>query len=256
MDSTRKHIGLGILASVFLSPFVGGALAGYLEGTDVRRGVKIGGIVGGIVALVVGSLALLFFYVGPYQTLQALSEQTVGGPSSQVGSDISWSEIWLYFAPYIIATGVAVVGSVFGGLAGGGVGSYVTGSQARAPTRSTEETTRKNLIAGVVTSVFLSTFVGGAVTGYLNGSGWRKMLRSGALIGVLVGLLLGAIVLLFGVAIAFGSSGFDGMGELRGFIVIAGLVFVGNVLLAVIGASIGNAVAHRNPPRHDRTPTQ
>ena len=253
MDSTRKHIGLGMLASVFLSPFVGGAVAGYLEGTDVRRGVKIGGIVGGIVALVVGSLALLYFYIGPYEVLQAMGDQTVGSQSS---SGVSWSDIWLHFGPYIIATGVAVVGSVLGGLAGGGVGTYVTGSQARAPTRSTEETTRKNLIAGVATSVFLSTFVGGAVTGYLNGSGWRKMLRSGALVGVLVGLLLGAIVLLFGVAIALGSSGFDGMGELRGFIVLAGLMFVGNVLMAVIGASIGNAVAYRNPPRHGRASTQ
>ncbi|PSQ44443.1 hypothetical protein BRD14_01080, partial [Halobacteriales archaeon SW_5_68_122] len=227
---------------------------GYLEGTDVRRGVKIGGIVGGIVALVVGSLSLLYFYIGPYETLQAFNQQMAVG--SQTSSSVSWSDIWLHFAPYIIATGVAVVGSVLGGLAGGGVGTYVTGSQARAPTRSTGGTARKNLIAGVVTSVFLSTFVGGAVTGYLNGSGWRKMLRSGALVGVLVGLLLGAIVLLFGVAIAFGSSVFDGMSELRGFIVIAGLVFVGNVLLAVIGASIGNAVAHRNPPRRDRAPTQ
>ena len=127
MDSTRKHIGLGILASVSLSPFVGGAVAGYLEGTDVRCGVKIGGIVGGIVALVVGSLALLYFYVGPYEILQATSEQAGGSQSS---SDVSWSDIWLYFAPYIIATGVAVVGSVLGGLAGGGVGTYVAGHQA------------------------------------------------------------------------------------------------------------------------------
>ena len=253
MNSTRKRIGLGILASVFLSPFVGGAVAGYLEGTDVRRGVKIGGIVGGIVALVVGSLALLYFYIGPYETLQAFSQQTGGSPSS---SRVTWSEIWLYFGPYIVATGAAVVGSVLGGLAGGGVGTYVTGSQARAPTRSTEGTTRKNLIAGVATSVFLSTFVGGAVTGYLNGPDSRKMLRSGALVGVLVGLLLGAIVLLFGVAIAFGSSGFDGMSELRRFVALAGLVFVGNVLMAVIGASIGNAIAYRNPPRHDRMSTQ
>ena len=127
MDSTRKRIGLGILASVFLSPFVGGAVAGYLEGTDVRRSVKIGGIVGGVVALVVGSLALLFFYVGPYETLQAFSAQA---GDSQSSSGVSWSEIWLYFAPYIIATGVAVIGSVLGGLAGGGVGSYVAGHQA------------------------------------------------------------------------------------------------------------------------------
>jgi hypothetical protein len=255
MDTTRKHVGFGILASVFLSPFVGGALAGYLEGADVRRGVKIGGIVGGIVALVIGSLALLYFYIGPYETLQALSDQTVGGPSSQVGSDISWSDIWLYYGPYIIASGVAVVGSVLGGLAGGGVGTYVAGSQARAPPRSTEVTTRKNLIAGVVMSVFLSTLVGGGVTGYLNGPDARKMLWSGALVGVLVGLLIGALVFLFGLAMAFGSSGFDGMGELRGFIIVAGFVSVGNVLAAVIGASIGNAVAYRNPPRQNRTST-
>ena len=127
MDSTRKHIGLGILASVFLSPFVGGAVAGYLEGTDVRRGVKIGGIVGGIVALVVGSLALLYFYIGPYEILQAMGEQAGG---SQSNSGVSWSEIWLHFGPYIIATAVAVVGSVVSGLAGGGVGSYVAGHQA------------------------------------------------------------------------------------------------------------------------------
>ncbi|PSP94768.1 hypothetical protein BRC84_03950 [Halobacteriales archaeon QS_1_68_44] len=253
MDLSRKHIGLGILASVFLSPFVGGAVAGYLEETDVRRGVKIGGIVGGIVALVVGSLSLLYFYIGPYETLQAWSAQAEGSQSS---SDVSWSDIWLYFAPYIIATGVAIVGSVLGGLAGGGVGTYVSGSQARAPMGSTEGTTRKNLIAGVATSTFLSTLVGGAVTGYLNGPDSRKMLRSGALVGVLVGLLLGAIVLLLGVAIALGSSGFDGMGELRRFIALAGLVFVGNVLMAVIGASIGNAIAYRNPPRHGRASTQ
>ena len=127
MDSSRKHIGLGILASVFLSPFVGGAVAGYLEGTDVRRSVKIGGIVGGVVALVVGSLALLFFYVGPYETLQAFSAQAGGSQSS---SGVSWSDIWLHFGPYIIATAVAVVGSVVSGLAGGGVGSYVAGHQA------------------------------------------------------------------------------------------------------------------------------
>ncbi|PSQ43660.1 hypothetical protein BRD07_01420 [Halobacteriales archaeon QS_9_68_42] len=253
MDLSRKHIGLGILASVFLSPFVGGAVAGYLEETDVRRGVKIGGIVGGIVALVVGSLSLLYFYIGPYETLQAWSAQAEGSQSS---SDVSWSDIWLYFAPYIIATGVAIVGSVLGGLAGGGVGTYVSGSQARAPMGSTEGTTRKNLIAGVATSAFLSTLVGGAVTGYLNGPDSRKMLRSGALVGVLVGLLLGAIMLLLGVAIALGSSGFDGMGEFRRFIALAGLVFVGNVLMAVIGASIGNAVAYRNPPRHGRASTQ
>ena len=253
MDSTRKHIGLGMLASVFLSPFVGGALAGYLEGADVRRGVKIGGIVGGIVALVVGSLALLYFYLGPYETLQAFSQQAAVG--SQTSSSVTWSEIWLYYGPYIIATGVAIVGSVLGGLAGGGVGTYVAGSQARAPPRSTEVTTRKNLIAGVVTSVFLSTLVGGGVTGYLNGPDARKMLRSGALVGVLVGLLLGAIVLLFGLAMAFGSSGFDGMGELRGFFVIAGFLSVGNILAAIIGASIGNAVAYRNPPRQNRTST-
>ena len=254
MDSSRKHIGLGILASVFLSPFVGGAVAGYLKETDVRRGVKIGGIVGGIVALVVGSLSLLYFYIGPYETLQAFSQQMAVG--SQTSSSVTWSEIWLYFAPYIIATGVAIVGSVLGGLAGGGVGTYVSGSQARAPMGSTEGTTRKNLIAGVATSVFLSTLIGGAVTGYLNGPDSRKMLRSGALVGVLVGLLLGAIVLLLGVAIALGSSGFDGIGELRRFIALAGLVFVGNVLMAVIGASIGNAVAYRNPPRHGRASTQ
>ena len=252
MDTTRKHIGLGILASVFLSPFVGGALAGYLEGTDVRRGVKIGGIVGGIVALVVGSLALLYFYIGPYETLQAFSQQAGGSQSS---SSITWSEIWQYFAPYIIATGVGVVGSVLGGLAGGGVGTYVSGSQARTSTRSTEVTTRKNLIAGIVTSVFLSTLVGGGVTGYMNGPDARKMLRSGALVGVLVGLLLGALVFLFGLAMAFGSSGFDGMGELRGFIIVAGFVSVGNILAAVIGASIGNAVAYRNPPRQNGTST-
>ena len=159
MDSSRKHIGLGILASVFLSPFVGGAVAGYLEETDVRRGVKIGGIVGGIVALVVGSLSLLYFYIGPYETLQAFSQQMAVG--SQTSSSVTWSEIWLYFAPYIIATGVAIVGSVLGGLAGGGVGTYVSGSQARASMGSTEGTTRKNLIAGVATSAFLSTLVGG-----------------------------------------------------------------------------------------------
>jgi hypothetical protein len=72
---------------------------------------------------------------------------------------------------------------------------------------------------------------------------------------VLVGLLLGAIVLLFGLAMAFGSSGFDGMGELRGFFVIAGFLSVGNILAAIIGASIGNAVAYRNPPRQNRTST-
>ena len=81
------------------------------------------------------------------------------------------------------------------------------------------------------------------------------MLRSGALLGVLVGLVLGAIVFLFGLIMAFGSSGFDGLRELRGFIIVAGLVSVGNVLAAVMGASIGNAVAYRNPPHQNRTST-
>jgi len=253
MGSTRTNVGIGLLASVFLTPFVGSAVAGYLEGTDVRRGSKVGGIVGGTVALVVGSLALLLFYVGPYGTMQALSAQA-GETRSNLGG--SWSDIWLLFGPYVVTTGAAVLGSVLGGLAGGGVGSYVANHREQGTSHSTEGRTRKNVTVGVVTSVFLSALAGGAVTGYLDGPGSRKTLRSGALVGVLVGLLLGAIVLLFGVAIALGSSGFDGTGELRGFVVLAGMVFVGNVLLAVIGASAGNAVAYRSAPRRDGMSTQ
>lgn len=119
MKRSTRQIFVGVISSLFLSPLVGGGIAGYLSGTDIRRGVKVGGIVGVIVGILISSIAILYLYYGIYQPLFALSETAPEsmGPGATMISDIIW--------PKLLALALFFGGSIVTGLIGGGIGSYI-----------------------------------------------------------------------------------------------------------------------------------
>mgnify|MGYP006280767229 CR=1 FL=1 len=67
-NKTKEHVVVGAIVSfVFVAysggPFVGGALAGYLEGSDLRSGVRVGALAGSValaasVVLAIGETVL------------------------------------------------------------------------------------------------------------------------------------------------------------------------------------------------------
>lgn len=62
MDRRSKNIAVGVITSFFLTPFVGGALTGYLNGPDGREMLRSGSIVGAITGFILGCFLILFGY--------------------------------------------------------------------------------------------------------------------------------------------------------------------------------------------------
>lgn len=118
MERTTKNILIGVLTSVFLSPLVGGGVAGYLKGPDIREGVKIGGIVGSIVAVVSSGIVLLITYYSIYQPIMAVQRAPV------MSGEFGYSQILL---PYLVVAVFLFVSSTVTALIGGGIGSYIAG---------------------------------------------------------------------------------------------------------------------------------
>ena len=109
MDSqTRGHVVVGaIVSSVFVAysggPFVGGALAGYLEGSDLRLGIRVGAMAGIVVLVASMVLAVgdILLGVEPYGVKDIIGGAIYGTLSREIVS--------LVVLP----------------LVGGGVGAYV-----------------------------------------------------------------------------------------------------------------------------------
>lgn len=101
---------------------------------------------------------------------------------------------------------------------------------------------RKHIVVGLVTSVFVTPIVGGAVAGYLNGPDGRQMLRSGVVVGALTGLFGAGFYLLV-------MSFVDGYRSVSSHVVAytgsAGAIVVLTVLLTLLGAGFGNALAYK-----------
>ena len=109
MDShTRGHVVVGAIVSfVFVAysggPFVGGALAGYLEGSDVRSGFRVG-VLAGSVALA-ASLVL------------AIGDTLLGVAAFDL-MDVLWEGV-------LDPAQDGIVPLVLLPLVGGGIGAYV-----------------------------------------------------------------------------------------------------------------------------------
>lgn len=124
MNNSTNHIVVGVITSIFLSPFVGGGIAGYLAGPDIRKGIKVGGIIGVTIAVLFSSIALLYIYYGIYQPLSALMETSPDGMAQGAGQTFN-----AIILPKLVATALFFGGSIIGGLIGGGIGSYIAAHQ-------------------------------------------------------------------------------------------------------------------------------
>lgn len=117
MQKSSKHLLIGIITSAFLSPFLGGGIAGYLNGPGIKKGLKTGGIVGTIFGLVVSGILLIFAYYGFYQPISALPA-AAGAP-----------DMMSLMFPYLLAITLFFVSSILFALIGGAIGSYVAGHE-------------------------------------------------------------------------------------------------------------------------------
>lgn len=112
MREYRENVLVGMATGLFPTPFVGGGVAGYLNGPDTRDGIVSGGVVG-------AGILLLMIYEAQ-QTLAAVYSTAGSGP--EVGSP-QWVE-----ALVIPLVGTFLL-SIGAGLIGGVVGSYVAGKR-------------------------------------------------------------------------------------------------------------------------------
>lgn len=120
MRQSRKHVLVGVIASVFTTPFIGGGLTGYLLNRGIRGGMKAGVIVGGISSgLASGLFTIIYYYsrIQPAQQMIQTAQQMEGGIGSDVLAAV-WRELF-------IVLGVLLVGGLILGLLGGGIGGYL-----------------------------------------------------------------------------------------------------------------------------------
>lgn len=103
----------------------------------------------------------------------------------------------------------------------------------------------KNIVVGVITSFFVTPLLGGAVVGYLNGPEKRELVRSGMVVGGITGLILTSLATL----LIYLGGGFRSLVLLVNYLGFVGVVVFGSIVLAMIGAVIGNAIASRYQPR-------
>lgn len=107
MDERRRHVLIGVLASLFATPFVGGGLLSYLEEYTIKSGVIAGAALGGTVGLFFGILGVVDVLFPLY------------GLSGSINPG-SW--MMGFFLTYLVGT--LILGLV-SGMVGGGIGSYV-----------------------------------------------------------------------------------------------------------------------------------
>lgn len=63
MQRKSKNIVVGVITSLFLSPLLGGGVAGYLNGPDSREMLRTGVVVGAIGGLIFAALVFLLRYL-------------------------------------------------------------------------------------------------------------------------------------------------------------------------------------------------
>lgn len=107
MNEHRRHVLIGVLASLVATPFVGGGLVSYLNAYTIKKGMIVGAALGASVGLLFGGLRTIYL-------LLPIFELTGG---SLPGS-------WLTGMLVSYLVGLVVIGMV-SGILGGGIGSYV-----------------------------------------------------------------------------------------------------------------------------------
>lgn len=133
MKSERKHVLVGVLTGIFLSPFVGGGIAGYLNSSEVREGIRYGGVVGVFTGLLVSGTFLIVTYYSKVQPVAALEESGAppwGGSLAGPTAD----ELLLQF---VLTAGVIFGLVLVSALIGGGIGSYLRNHGGREERQST-----------------------------------------------------------------------------------------------------------------------
>ena len=120
MEDSRKHLLIGIVASIVVTPFVGGALTGYLNKSSILGGVKTGGYVGVLASVVVGVLWTVFYH---FTTIQPISALPAGAASGSPPESYFWMELFRFLF-LLFVTGI------LSGMVGGGIGGYVADYQS------------------------------------------------------------------------------------------------------------------------------
>lgn len=118
MKDSRKHVLLGIVTSIFLTPFVGGGLTAYLNRSGIRDGMNAGGYVGMLASVIVAGVWAVLYYVSVIQPATAIHFQNsmLTAPGGAPGD--LWKELFS-FVFLLLVTGVIA------GMVGGGIGGYV-----------------------------------------------------------------------------------------------------------------------------------
>lgn len=104
---------------------------------------------------------------------------------------------------------------------------------------------RKNIVVGIITSFFGTPLIGGALVGYLNGPDSHEILRSGFPVGMGIGLILASLVTF----LFYSTGAFRSLELTANYLAVVGVLFFGSILLAMLGAGLGNALASRSPGR-------
>lgn len=123
MKDSRKHVLLGIVTSVFLTPFVGGGLTAYLNRSGIRDGINAGGYVGMLASVIVGGVWALLYYVSVIQPVTAIHLQNsmLTAPEGAAG------DLWMGLFRFVF---LLFVTGVIAGMIGGGIGGYIAEYQS------------------------------------------------------------------------------------------------------------------------------
>lgn len=109
MDENRRHALVGVLVSLFVTPFIGAGLVSFLNGYTVRRGSIVGTVVGAVAGVFIGIGVSLFL------TLPFLLELNAGV-----------APLFMMWPAFVVPMLGIVALSTVSGAFGGAIGSYVT----------------------------------------------------------------------------------------------------------------------------------
>lgn len=109
MNENRRHALVGVLVSLFVTPFIGAGLVSFLNGYAVRRGSIVGAVVGAVAGAFIGiGVSLLL-------TLPFFLEINAGAAPLFLVMDV-------LVVPMLGIVALSTVSGAFGGA----IGSYVT----------------------------------------------------------------------------------------------------------------------------------